>query len=531
MAYRKPGVEISQVQQSATPIFTDPDLRSAIVGPAYHVQPMTEVPNITYSGTSASFNFDAVNSDFSSVDNAGLGLVTVDLIGTKGSITGQVIHLEEGTDFTASDIQVVISGSLSEVPFGDEASVKVAYRTLKTNLNSYSVVESQGEIETKLGTPVSYNPLAFGCSLAMSNAGASIGYYGTADATSDKFTGAALDALELEEVYCIAPMTHHDVAGNYKTHCETQSSPANKKERIAIVNAEIPTTGNYHANGGAENKGDIAAAIRDGNSVHGSKRLVLTHPDMCYVEELRHISTLKQGWIQASFAGMGTYSTFSTYGFIARFTGTTTVGAKTYYAMDPITDAVWAEMIAANIDELTAYVPVPGWNYGAVVAGQSAGQVPEQPFTNLATVGISKTIGSQDYFSDENLNTMASGGTYIMTQSSASAPIISRHQMTTDITSVAKRELSITRAIDAAAKFVRKGVKPYIGKYNITPSFLKLLNSVIVGQGLYLVRTGVLNDFKLSSLKVDELSPDTILVDIQLLPKYPVNYIKIQLIF
>ena len=103
--------------------------------------------------------------------------------------------------------------------------------------------------------------------------------------------------------------------------------------------------------------------------------------------------------------------------------------------------------------------------------------------------------------------------------------------MCLDITSVAKRELSITRAIDASAKFVRNGVSPYIGRYNITPAFLKMLNSVIVGQGLYLVREGVLNDFKLSSLKVDELSPDTILVDIDILPKYPVNYIKIQLIF
>lgn len=190
-----------------------------------------------------------------------------------------------------------------------------------------------------------------------------------------------------------------------------------------------------------------------------------------------------------------------------------------------------AELITAEIHELAAFVPVPGWAYSAAIAGQSAGQAPEQPFTNMAVTGFNRTYGSQDYFSEEHLNTMASGGTYIMTQAGPGAPIVSRHQMTTDITSVAKRELSITRAIDASAKFVRNGVSPYIGRYNITPAFLKMLNSVIVGQGLYLVREGVLNDFKLSSLKVDELSPDTILVDIDILPKYPVNYIKIQLIF
>ena len=537
MAYRKPGVEISQVQQSATPIFADPDLRSVIVGPGYYVQALTEVPAVAggeealiYSGISTqAFDFADVNADFGTIAARDTGLVVVDLIGTKGDIMGDVIHLVEDTDFTTTTTGVTLNAGL--VTVGDEASVKVSYRALRADLNSYNVVEGQSDVLNKIGLPTSYNPLAFGCSLAISNAGAAIGYYGTADVTSGKFTTEALDALELEEIYCIAPMTHHDVAGDYQTHCEAQSLPENKKERIAIVNKEIPAEGNYHAQGGDENKGVIASTIRDNTAAYGSKRLVLTHPDMCYVEETRHITTLKAAWIQDSFDGMGTYDAFGTYGFYARFTGTTVVGAKTYYSMDAITDTVWAELIAAEIDELAAYVPVPGWNYGAIIAGQSAGQAPEQPFTNLATAGVAKTIGSQDYFTEGQLNTMGAGGSYIMTQSSASSPLFSRHQMTTDVTSVAKRELSITRAIDAAAKFVRAGVKPYIGKFNITPAFLKLLNSVIVGQGLFLVREGTLNDFKLASLKVDELSPDTILVDINILPKYPVNYIKIQLIF
>ncbi len=118
-----------------------------------------------------------------------------------------------------------------------------------------------------------------------------------------------------------------------------------------------------------------------------------------------------------------------------------------------------------------------------------------------------------------------------MTQKSPSAPMVSRHQVSTNVSSIAKRELSITRAIDYSSKFVRSGLEPYIGKNNITPAFLKLFNSVLVAQGLFLVREGVLNDFKVTSVKVEDTAPDSILADIEILVKYPVNYIKIQLIF
>jgi len=336
MAYRKPGVEVSQVQQSATPIFTDPDLRSVIVGPGYHIQPLTDVVDaqgdaILYSGVAKAVNFSDINSDWAAVDASDTELVIVDLVGTKGSITGQTFHLVNGLDFTASTSGISISGSLSEVPADAEASIKVSYRSLRADLNTYSTVESQLDIETKIGTPVSYNPLAYGCSVAMANAGSSIGYYGTQDETVSKFTTDAISALELEEVYCIAPMTHLDVAGDFKSHCESMSSAVNKKERIAIINREI-TASNADYRGASENKGTVAGAIRDANAGYNSKRLVSTHPDFVYDTEVRHISTLKNRWIETSFDGMSDGYDFTGYGLYARFTGTTVVGDKTYYA-------------------------------------------------------------------------------------------------------------------------------------------------------------------------------------------------------
>ena len=103
--------------------------------------------------------------------------------------------------------------------------------------------------------------------------------------------------------------------------------------------------------------------------------------------------------------------------------------------------------------------------------------------------------------------------------------------MSTDVTSVAYRELSVTKSLDYTAKFIRSGLQPYIGVNVVSPEFLKLLNSVLVSQGLFLVRDGVLNDFKVSSVAQDQASKDTINVEVVVLVKYPVNYIKIKLVF
>ena len=265
---------------------------------------------------------------------------------------------------------------------------------MRDDLDSYRVINSIGEIETKIGQPTTYNPLAYGVLTAMNNAGSAIGAFGAIDTDSslpeaEDYT-SAMGTLELSEIYACAIMTHHDVAAAMKAAAETASTPQNKKERIVIVNKQLPTGANGYY-GATEDKDATSADIRDTYSAFGSKRLIMTHPDMVYVEELRHVTSLKQSWIEFSFESQGTYAAWDTIDAYARFSTTTQVGDKLYYYWDPITDAVHAELIAAGFNELLAFMPAPGFYYGAAVAGQSAGQLPQQPFTNLAVAGLSKT--------------------------------------------------------------------------------------------------------------------------------------------
>ena len=537
MPYTKPGVEITQVQGTASPILTSPALDATVVGQAYSwldINSDEAVYATAYSGVahdiSVSGNFSTEYHDITDAD-----LVIVDLLATTGASAGESKHLVKGTDFSVSvgsdtitlNAGITIGGNA--VPTGE---VRVGFRSSRADANEkYHVCDSLDSITSALGSVVSWNPAAYGTYLCQLNASATVSCYATTDVDST----ATLNNLGLQETYALAFLDDDTGVTSVKTHVEAYSNATNKKERVAFVNKQIAWMDSSNAAGstfsaGATERSNTAAAIRDANSGFKSKRIFSTFPDIAYVRETRPLSTLKPAFIKASFNDQ-TAITWTEYNAYCELTSTTVANGVTYPAGTKVTDAVWTNLNAQNLGDLDVFAPVPGSYYCAANAGLLISQLPEQPLTNLPIAGIAKVHGSQDHFSEENLNSMAAGGTYIMTQDVATGPVYSRHQVSTNITSVALRELSVTKAVDYTAKFLRKGIKPYIGVNVISPAFLKLLNSVVVSQGLFLVRNGVLNDFKVAKVEQDTSSLDTINIEVSLLVKYPVNYIKIKLVF
>jgi hypothetical protein len=560
MAYVKPGVEITQIQASVTPVLIAPDLEALVLGAGFHWQDPTlddSEYSTEYTGEDLEILLSGFNADYHDISNADDGkLVIVDLYVTSGEYAGYTYHYNAGgvygmnggsdyIDINTTTHTVTIQSGISlpsELTGADDdwviprAKASIGYRSLKTDLNVLRSIERISDIRTTIGEINTWNPLAYGTYLAMANGGVSINVMGVADPVDGTVDAvdysSALDELEPHEVYAIAPMENNwpGFAATLATHVNEQSEAINKHERIGIVNIEIPTETNGYQTADV-NKLLTAQEIKARNFAYGYRRLFSTHPDIAYVQETRHISTLYPAWIQASFDSF-TDMTFSDLNAYAKLTGNITLADGTkYWKNDNITATMVTNMMNNGVHELSVSVPVPGFYYGACIAGQIAGEEPSQPLTNVPIAGLTKTHGSQDYFSEENLNTMAEGGTYIMTQAAPTAPIVSRHQMSTDVSSIAKRELSVTKALDYTSKFVRNGLRPYIGRYTITPSFLRLINGILVGQGRWLVREGHLNDFKVVNVLQDPVSPDSILVEVQVLVKYPVNYIKIQLIF
>ena len=186
------------------------------------------------------------------------------------------------------------------------------------------------------------------------------------------------------------------------------------------------------------------------------------------------------------------------------------------------------DKVAATISGLEQVLE--GFYASAAIAGMIAQQPPQQSFTNFPMTGFTRVIGSNDYFTEKQLNVMAAGGNYIIVQDSAGAPLIARMALTTDMTSLETRTDSITKIVDFTAKFMRQGLRAYIGRFNITQGFLDSLGHVCQGLLGFLTDIGVLIGANLNNIVQDESSPDTVLIDVTLDVPFPCNYIRLTLV-
>ena len=173
---------------------------------------------------------------------------------------------------------------------------------------------------------------------------------------------------------------------------------------------------------------------------------------------------------------------------------------------------------------------IPGYYINAGIAGMVGQLPPQQGFTNYPIAGFTRVLGSNNVFSRTQMNVGAAGGTYWVVQETAGAPLTTRMQVTTDLTSIETREFSITRIVDFVAKFMRIGLRNFIGRFNITQPFLDTLSTVVQGQLGFLREAGILVGGDLNNIVQDSASPDTVLIDVTLDVPYPCNYLRLTLV-
>ena len=115
----------------------------------------------------------------------------------------------------------------------------------------------------------------------------------------------------------------------------------------------------------------------------------------------------------------------------------------------------------------------------AALAGAMASYPAQQSFTNLPISGPQKLDFSNTYFTPTQLNELSAAGVFVVVQDTPGAKVYSRHQVTTDMTSLDKQEFSVTKAIDKISLDLYNLVKPFIGKYNVTQNLLTQLTDLI----------------------------------------------------
>jgi len=383
----------------------------------------------------------------------------------------------------------------------------------------------------------------------------------------------AASMLESEEVYALAPLTQNEVVHSiFGTHVVAISAPEQGGERIVFINKAMPVRKNPTVAASGTKANSTATSnqmLLDVNPAAGlvaagkNPALPFTAADGVYMEfevsnELRRYNVSSVSGSLANFrttfaSGENTDGFFSTtaltttvinaswslkvrgvsitvpgsnparldYSLVAEVVAEANAGFKNRRLFSVFPDTI--KTTVAGVEK-----SLPGYYACAAISGMVASQPPQQGFTNFGISGLTGVVGTEK-FTKKQLNTMAGGGTYILIQDVQGGPVTSRHQVSTDGTSIETRELSITKVVDFTAKFLRASIRKFIGVQTIDDQFLDTIGTTIQGILNFLVETGVLNGAEINNILQDSDQPDTVLVDITLDVPYPANYIRLTL--
>ena len=385
----------------------------------------------------------------------------------------------------------------------------------------------------------------------------------------------AAGLLEAEEVYAIAPLSQDEVVhGLWLTHAQVMSEPEQAGERIIFFNKVMPVRKNPSialSGTQANSTSTDDQMLLDSNPASGllalgiNPGLPIPETDEVYLEfevdgAVRRYSisgvTGALANLRTTFASAetnldGFYSTVvlnvpvinAAYGLKVRGVSIAIPGSnpvKLDYSLvaETVAEAnasfknrrgfsVFPDVIKTVIQGLEK--TLPGYYAAAAITGMVAAQPPQQGFTNFPIVGITGVVGTEK-FTKRQLNIMAGGGTYILIQDVQGGAVTCRHQLSTDLASIETRELSITKVVDFVAKFLRAGLRKYIGTQVINDQLLDTLGTTIHAMLKFLEEAGVLNGSNLNNIAQDVAQPDTVLIDVTLDVPFPCNYIRLTLV-
>lgn len=474
-------------------------------------------------------------------------------------ITNTVTQIERGIPFVGSDVSYDITRRITSGFTGD---VLASYEAVRQDLALDGLIDigDQRDIEERLGLIHPNNQLALMADMvARSGLTAANRVFFALSTTGDTLADyqAALDTLQTEDVYFIVPATQDKaILDIFKAHVDSQSQPENKHERVLIASTPIATTDLIYplTEEGAIPSGTIAPAdpadlvsaevdwsvVSPGDVV---KILASNDIDAAVIEE-RRIRDVNSGTNTATMlSDFSSDVEGSVYFRIDSYPRTKLEQAEFWrdeaqsYA-DRRVMLIRGDQIEITYTDKTGSRPrdidiIVGSQYAcASWAGLASSLQPQAPMTNVPIPGINRVFNTNGYFTPDQLNTIAEGGNNILIQDTRNSSPASRHQLTTDRSSLETQEFSIVKIVDFVAKYFRSSLRPYIGKHNINREVLSQLRGTCEAILRGLREAGVLlQKTALERLIQDPDQPDSIIVDVALDVPYPLNRIVVRLYF
>jgi hypothetical protein len=443
------------------------------------------------------------------------------------------------------------------------ANLYVEHRDLlQDSVTAIDSVRSLADVTAKLGTVHPDNPLAQGVYDAVLNAQNQIVYF-VAVATDDLagYTEAIKISEKSDKVYSFVPLTFdRTIQDAVIAHVNAYSTPEVGRWRIAwVAVADQKTSLLFDLK---EDNTPYTATVTDDPAVSGTQYKLLTVAGATFVASgVRPNDTVRLNFRSTS-DGKVTYDEY-----VVDRVRTNTTLVLTKALSSAINSPVKVQVVrnytkserAANIaarggefnNRRVRCVFPDSFKYGGVtkqgyflaagLAGLRSGVVPHQGLTNSEYLGADDLSKVVVEFNQDDLDTMAEQGIWLITQEVIGATPYVRHQLTTDTSGLNTSEDSITTNVDSISYALKKILAPYIGKYNVNIENVAVVRAAIVSEltyratNTYTARAG--NQLVSFTPKDDVLSigqntvyKDRIDVSVRLNVPYPLNYVNLTLV-
>lgn len=474
---------------------------------------------------------------------------------------------------------------LSPVALGS-VDIGIAYRGLRLDLSTAAnqpgllSIFDINDLSNQLSPVDTRNPLALGIYYAMLNAGdgVTVSAIGVDDVSSSEPEGTALayaraaEFIEAHEVYAVAPLTHaEEVIGIFNQHVTDMSDPTAKHERVLISSPRVPTRRNSIVLSSGEsaeyanvpnlvNLNDVS--IEDSATSNGIDPSLPVPAVLSNLTEVvleieigdatlnYSVNSISGSNVSVRVAGMpnadGFYSTLPIASSFSDAKFSLFVrGSK---LLLPGTDILDRQAIATTVrdraqqynnrrqlrlfpDTVQSVIggieqSIPMYYLACAIAGETADLTAETPFSRRSMDGFTNV--STLNLTSNQLDIVSAGNCVIEVESQGMAPSI-RIQSTTAPDAIETREYSIVKAVDSFAKQLRSALKGRVGLFNITQTYIDETSTIvdIICQGA--VNNGLLASATVTKAEQSSLSPDTMLVEVNVGVLYPANYIKLTL--
>ena len=501
----------------------------------------------------------APSSSTWSVDSAGAITITAKLSTTTATPANAKV-------FTTVPSITDEAGAVVALPI-ISANTYIAWREwVTTNVGTISSVKYASQVAALLGPTTPENPLAQGVYNAALNSNGAEVYY-TAVATDDVagYNTALTLSNRNNNYYSIVPLTFDKaVQDAVKAHVLAMSDPKQTritKWRIAWFSVPMEDTATIVdlqsddtawkctvvSDGDSPAKYNVVAVSSAGTDTPGMLTAGVKAGDIFnydfHLDEYGHIvnssATIHEVTGQSGFTLVDDLGVAKA---LAKFTVTRALLPSAKAAALAATASGFGDhrcrVVFPDVYESSGVV-LQGYYLAAALAGQRSGVVPHQPLTNATVISPTKIQRTLTELSDDDLDTLAAGGVWIVDQQLNGGPCFTRHQLTTGEVSgnLNLAEDSITTNVDSISYGLQTVILPYIGKYNINAGSLVLIQAAIEAQLRFrLINTWTatagnqLIDYKIDSVIQDPLYKDHVIAQVTITVPAPMNNITLTLV-